>query len=548
MARTLLAIAVLFALHAAASAETYTAGSWNYKRAVKQLEAGDTLILEPGDYNGMPEIRLQGRPDAWITIKGPDSGERARILPTGGNNTIEIRGSAYVAIENLVIDGQNWDSIFAISASGDPSHDIRIENCEIVGHGANQGTVAISTKTTVWNFIIRRNKIIGSGTGMYLGDSDGNQPFIAGLIEYNLFLDSRGYNAQLKHQNRRVEVPGMPTTPQKTIVRHNVFLKKDLPSDSGFRPNLLIGAVPASGLGSEDSYEVYGNLFMHNDNESLIQAEGRVSIHDNVFVDCKGDAIHFQNHYGKIRRAYAYNNTFYDVGVAVRFVHPATEDHLVVGNLMFSDVGIEGPCTKEANNLHVPVKSAGNYVKNPTRTLGKMDFYPLPGKCRGDALDLSPFEHENDSGRDFNGTTKDFTYRGAYSGEGENPGWRLDATIKGELPPAANDKTPPTGTLKVLGGQAATTSLVVDLDLTAADAVAGMGEGAMMRFSNDGKEWSDPEPFAARKKGFDLSVLGGTKEPGLKVVYAKVCDASGNWSGVIVAAIEYRAATEGAMR
>jgi hypothetical protein len=111
-----------------------------------------------------------------------------------------------------------------------------------------------------------------------------------------------------------------------------------------------------------------------------------------------------------------------------------------------------------------------------------------------------------------------------------------------------NDKTPPTGTLKVQGGKGATATLAVDLDLQAADSIAGMGEGAMMRFSNNGTDWSEPEPFAAKKTGWDLSALGGTKSAGLKVVYAKVSDAVGNWSQVMVAAIEYQEPAAGAIR
>ncbi len=32
-------------------------------------------------------------------------------------------------------------------------------------------------------------------------------------------------------------------------------------------------------------YEVYGNFLYHNPREALMQADGRVSIHDNAFVD-----------------------------------------------------------------------------------------------------------------------------------------------------------------------------------------------------------------------------------------------------------------------
>lgn len=539
--RWVLGVSLCSLLAAPAGAGTYEAVPFDYRRALKELEAGDTLALKPDDYKeGLWIEGLHGRPDAWIVIRGPATGEPARLLGRRNNNTIEIRDCSYVAIENLTIDGQDIDGIFAVSASSGPSHHIRIENCTIVGHGAHQETVAISTKTTAWNWVLRRNRIVAPGTGLYLGNSDGNHPFLAGLIEYNLFLDAKGYNAQIKHQvPRDSSIPGIPTAPQKTIIRHNVFVKGELPNESGERPNLLVGALPERGLGSEDHYEIYGNLFFHNHRESLLQAEGRVSIHDNVFVDCTGDAIHLQNHYGKVRRAYVYDNTFYGVATAIQFVHPALEDHLVVGNLMFSGNAITGSFTKEANNLHVPVESAGNYVGKPSLVLGEMDFYPLPGKCKGDPVDTKPFALDTDSGRDFNGTTRDPAYRGAYAGEGKNPGWQLDELVKGELPPAANDRTPPTATLRIAGGNATTPALLIDLDLAAGDAVSGMGKGAQMRFSNDGRTWSEPEPFAPRRAGWDLSGHGGAVERGLKVVYARVSDAAGNWSQVIVAAIEY---------
>jgi len=541
VARWVLGVSLGSLIAAGADAGTYEAVPFDYRRVLRGLEPGDTLVLKPDDYkDGLWIEGLHGRPDAWIVIKGAGTDDPARLLGRGGINTIEIRDSSFVAIENLTIDGQGIDGIFAVSASGGPSHDIRIENCTIVGHGAHQETVAISTKTTAWNWVLRRNRIVAPGTGLYLGNSDGNHPFLAGLIEYNLFLDAKGYNAQIKHQNARdTSIPGMPTTPQKTILRHNVFVKGELPNEAGERPNLLIGALPARGPGSEDNYEIYGNLFFHNHRESLLQAEGRVSIHDNIFVDCTGDAVHLQNHYGKVRRAYVYDNTFYAVDTAIQFAHPALEDHLVTGNLMFSGKGITGEYAKEANNLHVPVESAGNYVARPSLVLGEMDFYPLAGKCKGDAVDLSPFALDTDSGRDFNGTTRDPAYRGAYSGEGKNPGWQLDKLVKGELPPAAHDRTAPSATLKIAGGNAATGGLLVDLDLAAGDGVSGMGKGAQMRFSNDGKAWSEPEPFAPRRTGWDLSGHGGTVEKGLKVVYARVSDAAGNWSQVVVAAIEY---------
>jgi len=441
----LFATLVLFA--AAARAETVDADPSDYLAKVEGLGPGDTLRLEGGDYVDLLEIRsLQGTPDAWITIRGPDTGTPARFLGDPGVccNTIEIRSASYLAIENLTIDGQGIDGVFGISAAGSGTHHIRIEGCRIVGHGGSQQTVGISTKTTTWGWIIRGNTIVAAGTGMYLGNSDGAAPFIGGVIENNLFLDSKGYNVQIKHQNPRdASVRGIPTTPQRTVLRHNVFLKTNtLVAEDGARPNLLLGDYPSSGIGSSDTYEVYGNLFYHNDDESLFQAEGRLSIHDNVFVDCAGDAIHLADHNGKLRVAYVYNNTFYDVDRAIRFADPAIDDDLVALNLMFSRVGVSGAYANASGNILDSVANAAAYVAHPSLVLGEMDFYPLPGACEGPAVDLGIVSANLDYDRDFNGDPKGgFTFRGAYAGSGTNPGWQLDAAVKGEVA-GGGDVTP----------------------------------------------------------------------------------------------------------
>ena len=60
-----------------------------------------------------------------------------------------------------------------------------------------------------------------------------------------------------------------------------------------------------------------------------------------------------------------------------------------------------------------------------------MDFFPRPGRVTGPSLDMSRFTSHTDYNRDFNGTVKgDFQFRGAYAGEGTNPGWILRAEQK----------------------------------------------------------------------------------------------------------------------
>ena len=409
----------------------------DYESALSAMQPGDTLHLASGTYSDLLVIQnLNGSENEWITIEGPASGEPAVFVADPGPccNTVEIIDSSYVALKNLTIDGNDVGGAFGISAkdgSNNLVHHITVEGCTFLNHDNGQQTVAISTKTPTWGWTIRNNRIIGAGTGMYLGNSNGNEPFVAGLIEYNLIQDTLGYNMQIKWQNPRPDVSGMPTGPSSTIIRHNVFIKSDRPSPNGDRPNLLVGGFPDSGAGSEDLYEIYGNVFHHNPRESLVQASGRVSIHDNIFVDVDGTALLLRDHDLPLRFASVYNNTIFGAGRGIHVGSTATQGASVFGNLIFADTAISGSIDDERDNLTDTSANAAQYVAEPSMSLGAVDFYPLAGQCEGSAIDMSSVSTDLDYDVDFNGTSKGaFTFRGAYAGDGVNPGWALDEEIK----------------------------------------------------------------------------------------------------------------------
>ena len=296
-----------------------------YLTLLDQLEPGDTLFLPAGTYRSRLKLNdLQGVPTAWITISGPDTGPPA-VVTTDSTccNNIQLGNTAYVEIKNLTIDANSEQvntSVDAINAKGGMTHHILIENCLIRGVSYHQQTVGISTKSTAWNWTIRNNTIVGAGTGIYFGSSDGSAPFVAGVIEGNLFVDTIGYNMQIKHQNDYSAPPGMPSGQRRTIIRNNVFTKR-LPQSSwpsskfdGPRPNLLVDGFPSSGAGSNDMYDIYGNFFyMNQDNESLLQASGRATVHDNVFVGNAWTGVLLTDHNLPLRLATVYNNTIYSV-------------------------------------------------------------------------------------------------------------------------------------------------------------------------------------------------------------------------------------------
>lgn len=440
-----------FLVTAPATAAELNANPSDYRKILATLKPGDTINLAPGKYSQLTIAGLNGSPDAWITVTGPTSGPPAVITGKAGYNTVEIVNSSYVAIENLRIDSRGIDGAFGISAKGgnrNRTHDIRIEGNTLVGQNGDQQTDGISTKIPTWGWIIRNNQILGAGTGIYLGDSDGTQPFVDGLIENNLIKDTIGYSMEIKDQIFIPEIPGMPTEPTSTIIRNNVFIKNDRPSPDGDRPNLLVGGFPRVGTGSHNLYEIYGNFFLHNHREALFQGSGRISLHDNIFVDGPTDypAVVLRRQNLPLRVAYLYNNTVYTTERGIYFGTAALDEDAVVGNLVFGATPISGAILNSSDNLAGPLTTAGTYVNSPSFELGSMDFYPRTDKCRGKPIDLRQFKTQADFDRDFNGMpktqAKGVVSRGAYAGSGTNAGWRLQAAIKPSNEPAPKTTEP----------------------------------------------------------------------------------------------------------
>jgi hypothetical protein len=423
----------LLILSLAGVAGAVDANPATYQAAVAALQPGDTLNLAAGTYaHDLAVSGLNGSAGAWITIVGPADGS-AVFTADDSTNTVEITGSSFVAIANLTLDGQHRSAPFGISAKGgnaNLTHDILIQGCTIRDYDGAQQTDGISTKCPTWNWIIRGNRILHAGTGMYLGNSDGSCPFVAGVIEGNLILEPIGYGMQVKWQLPRPSIAGMPTGPSTTIIRHNVLIKDDRASPDGDRPNLLVGGFPDSGAGSTDLYDIYGNFLYHNPRESLLQASGRVAIHDNLFVDVAGTAVYCVDHDLPLKLAQVYDNTIHAAGKGIWFGSSAPQGDAVVGNLVFAATPIGGAIASQHDNLVDSVAHAGLHVTNPSLTLGALDLYPLDGECIGPALDLSAFSSEAGYDRDFNGVARGFTYRGAYAGGGANPGWMPQAGLK----------------------------------------------------------------------------------------------------------------------
>lgn len=403
--------ALLLCVATPVAAESYYATPTNYRAKLQQLRPGDMLLLAPGLYrDGLPLHGMEGKPGQPIRIEGDASGAGTVFLGRPGANTVSIKNSAYLVLRSLVLDGANMP-VDAVKAEGTSAyaHHITLERLVIVNHGVDQQVVGISTKCPAWNWTIRDNEIHGAGTGLYLGDSDGTAPFVGGLIEGNLIVNTVGYNLQIKHQLERPRI--MPGETMRTVIRHNVFSKaKGGASGSMARPNVLLGHFPMKGQGAEDEYEVYGNFFYDNPSESLLQAEGNLSIHENIFVNNHGDAVRIQPHHAEPRRVSLTHNTILAKGTGISIkgggvLHRQT----VLANAVFAGMPLQGG--NQRWNVIAAFMVAGEMLEAPYTRLGQLDYSP-----RDRQLDLPAAIDESElpaNQRDFYGRVRSYPSAGA---------------------------------------------------------------------------------------------------------------------------------------
>ena len=424
---------VLSGISPAFAGATYTVDPGTYGARLKQLKPGAYVRLMPGEYrDGLPIQQLHGTAQSPITISGPEEEPRAVFVARPGHNTISIINSSYITIRNLDLEGRNL-RVDGVKCEGhaDWAHHITLDGLRIHGHGNNQQTVGISTKCPAWGWVIRNNVIEGAGTGLYLGNSDGRAPFIGGLIERNLVIDTLGYNLQIKHQQPRPALSGIPDGDSATIIRHNVFSKARGGSKEMARPNMLVGHWPLTGPGANDRYFIYGNFFYQNPHEALFQGEGNIALYNNLFVNHFGDAIRIQPHNDTTRAISVFYNTVIAHGAGITFARREGDPmypQFVTANIVFAKLPVRG--NPQERNLTGKFDDARNYLTRPFAPLGEMNLMPADTKVRKHADNSMRFDAYPQAGLDFDGGLHGTGGMGAYALDRDKPRWLPALEIK----------------------------------------------------------------------------------------------------------------------
>lgn len=424
------------------NATTYTGTPSDYLGYIPQLQAGDTLLLEAGTYtNRMNLDDIVGEENAPIVIMGPEGTQDAIFLGNACCNTISIERCAYLVIKNLTIDGQNIPYIDAVKAEGTQgnwTHHITLENLLVINHGGAALTVGINTKCPSWDWVIRHNTFRSPGLAMYLGNSDGSGPFINGLIEYNLVTNPIRYGIQVKHQNEGLRtIPGM-TLNGKTTIRYNVISKAEGADPDVARPNLLVGNFPATGDGSNDYYEIYGNFLWQNPAEGLFQGTGNVVFYNNILVNHQpgGWGIYSFPHNGFApRNMYFFNNTILSATEGLEIINPnPAYEQRVAGNAIFATTPLNIGSIPSDQNLTALLWDATTFLANPSDQISGLDLTPLPNIMQGTPIDYTGLDLYTYFSLDFDGNLKGWDFRGAYAKTGP-PAWELDLSIRTKVEP-----------------------------------------------------------------------------------------------------------------
>jgi len=355
------------------------AGPDLYRRALERLQPGEILELAAGEYGlGLPLHGLVGNAAQPIVIEGPSPPGRAVFVARRGSHTVSLLDSAHVIVRGLVLDGRGA-RVDAVRAEGQArwAHHVTLERLTIVNHGTSQQNSAISTKCPAWGWVVRDNTIIGAGTGMYFGDSDGSDPFFDALIEGNRIVDPLGYGIQVKHQHDRPD-GAEGAQPASTVIRRNVIVKsRAATAPETARPSLLVGHLPLHGPGARDRHVVYGNLLLDNPSEALFQGEGNIALYNNLLFNPRGEGVRIRPHNHRPREVAVFNNTVVAaaLGIGIEGIEPGNprlfEHNLVYGN---------PPIRSEIDG-----ENLGAEYDRARRMLGRLDADPA-------RLDLAPRE------------------------------------------------------------------------------------------------------------------------------------------------------------
>lgn len=238
---------------------------------LRQVEPGDEVVLQPGDYRGGCAIRHGGLPHAPVIIRGADPERPPRLTHPGLVNVLEIRASD-VEVRDLAFGPTVADADGVRIFGGER---ITVERCRFKQMG---GIAVVANHASVRGLTVRGNVISQSGaTAMYFGCHDGSSCTVTDLVvEANRIRGVTALNPQIGYG---IEVK----LNSSGLIRDNiisetkgpgimVYGSRDLGTVSVVERNFIRGSRTSSGI------LIGGGPVLVRNNISGWNAEGGIGI------------------------------------------------------------------------------------------------------------------------------------------------------------------------------------------------------------------------------------------------------------------------------
>lgn len=309
-----LVVAVL-ALSPAALAETIQVGPERAEKSVAavlgRLKPGDVVEVDPGTYREAMKVKLDGRADAPITIRGVPGKERpvfdARDLDISGQKgatraIFQLEG-AYIVLEHLELtNARNGETAAGVRLNGSTNavvRDCRIHHCDLGVFGDDRETVTIElcdigfNSTEKWrgyahNFYMHGNRVVVRGC--HIHDSPFGQNFKSRAhyneLWYNWIADSDEGEVGPVDEHARVK-GGTQLADSNVVMVGNVIVSKPRRGGNGSK-FVLFGSELKDTAGHNGTLFMFNNTLVAGSPEivfvQLADAKARLVAANNIFA------------------------------------------------------------------------------------------------------------------------------------------------------------------------------------------------------------------------------------------------------------------------
>ena len=268
--------------------------------ALSQLQPGDELVLQPGDYSGGCKVRQGGAPGRPIVIRSADPSAPARLTRSrAAVNMLEIHASDLV-IRGLAFGptATDADGVRIITGSR-----ITVESCRFTQMG---GIAVAANHSSLQELTVRDNVITdSSATAMYFGCHDGTACRIGGLLVASNYIRNVtappgeiGYGIEVKLNTGGVirdnviidtKGPGIMVYGARDLITVSV-VERNFTRGSRTSSGIVVGGGPAVVRNNVSGWNFEGGIGLENYKQRGLLRAITVA-HNTVYANREGGIL-----------------------------------------------------------------------------------------------------------------------------------------------------------------------------------------------------------------------------------------------------------------